>query len=205
VRQLCDQVLWLDQGQVRGLGQTESVLTAYETHVRIQDAGAKTSLHTSPAEDSSRVTVPDLNLVVGARRAGLLAARIVSMEPALGDELTLTGPDLQVQVQAVCVGDEMPSVGVMLEQFQGVGITSVATHAEGAVLAAIARHDGQTTWQVTLTFEQLPLHSGKYCLSFYLFDSQGLVVYDEWKDYLTFHWLSPSLTPGLVRLAHHWS
>ena len=40
VRQLCDQVLWLDKGQVRGMGRTEDIITAYETHVRLQDASA---------------------------------------------------------------------------------------------------------------------------------------------------------------------
>ena len=93
----------------------------------------------------------------------------------------------------------------MLEQFQGTGITSVATHAEGAKLTALDSRNGWTTWQVTLTFAQLPLHSGQYSLSFYLFDAQGLVVYDEWKDFIVFQWLSPSLTPGLVRLPHQWS
>jgi lipopolysaccharide transport system ATP-binding protein len=93
----------------------------------------------------------------------------------------------------------------MLEQHPGVGITSVATHAEGIALNVVAQKDGFTTWKVTLTFNDLPLHSGEYVLSFYLFDAQGMLVYDEWKDYLQFLWVSPSLTPGLVRLPHSWS
>jgi lipopolysaccharide transport system ATP-binding protein len=55
-----------------------------------------------------------------------------------------------------------------------------------------------------LTLTDLPLHSGSYALSFYLFDAQGLVVFDEWKDHIVFDWISPSLTPGLVRLPHVW-
>ena len=117
----------------------------------------------------------------------------------------MTGSDLVIQVQAASRSDETPSIGVMLEQFQGIGITSVATHAEGAQLTALESKNGFTSWQVTLTFPQLPLHSGHYCLSFYLFDAQGLVVYDEWKDFIEFQWVSPSLTPGLVRLPHQWS
>jgi lipopolysaccharide transport system ATP-binding protein len=100
---------------------------------------------------------------------------------------------------------ETPSIGVMLEQYQGVGITSVATHAEGVVPTALYTANGCTTWQITLTFARLPLHSGQYALSFYLFDSQGLVVYDEWKDYIAFQWVNPSLTLGLVQLPHQWS
>lgn len=92
-------------------------------------------------------------------------------------------------------------MAVMLEQYHGVGITSVATHAEGVQPQRMP--NGQ--WRVTLTFPDLPLHSGEYVVSAYLFDSQGLVVYEEWYQYLHFQWVSPSLTPGLVRLPHFWS
>jgi hypothetical protein len=32
----------------------------------------------------------------------------------------------------------------------------------------------------------------------------GLIVYDEWKDHRVVEWVSPSLTPGLVKLPHRW-
>lgn len=212
VRQLCDQVLWLDHGRMRGLGDTETVLAGYETHVRLLDApqqAAEVSTQSEWSDLPGGAAAP--KWVAGDRRAGLLDVLVNGLK---GDErrsssdsapMALTGADLVIRVRAVSVSDETPSVGVMLEQFQGVGITSVATHAEGATVTAVKFKDGLTTWQVTLTFSNLPLHSGQYSLSFYLFDSQGLVVYDEWKDYLQFQWVSPSLTPGLVRLPHHWS
>lgn len=208
VRQLCDRVLWLDHGQVRGLGDTESVLAGYEMHVRLQDAQQQ---NLAPARQSRSSDIPDgretQDWVAGGRRAGLLDVQVSGLVRTAGHDpvSVLMGPDLVIQVRAVSVADEAPSIGVMLEQFQGVGITSIATHAEGVRPAVLACEDGWTTWQVTLTFPQLPLHSGHYCLSFYLFDAQGLVVYDEWKDFIQFQWLSPSLTPGLVRLPHQWS
>ena len=200
VRQLCDQVLWLDKGQVRALGDADSVLARYETHVRLQDAPLDTSPDTTPEQVKT-------SWVANGRRAGLLSASVMGLVSSSDHDpaLTLTGSDLVIQVQAVSSSDETPSIGVMLEQFQGVGITSVATHAEGVQLTALETHDGLTTWQVTLTFPEFPLHSGQYALSFYLFDAQGLVVYEEWKDHIQFHWISPSLTPGLVRLPHLWS
>lgn len=203
VRQLCDRVLWLNQGQVRGLGDTESVLAAYETHVRLQDSPATVSA-AAPALPGDDATA---TWMASDRRAGLLEARVLGLG-AHSDphsNVKLTGSDLVIQVRAISSSDETPSIGVMLEQFQGVGITSVATHAEDVPLNALETQDGFTTWQVTLTFPQLPLHSGQYSLSFYLFDAQGLVVYEEWKDFIQFHWVSPSLTPGLVRLPHQWS
>ena len=211
VRQLCDQVLWLDHGQMRGLGDTDTVLAGYETHVRLLDAPQKAPEVSST--QSEWADLPDGTVapkwVAGDRRAGLLDVVVNGLKgdggSSNGAPMALTGSDLIIRVRAVSVSNETPSIGVMLEQFQGVGITSVATHAEGVKPTAVKFKDGLTTWQVTLTFSNLPLHSGQYSLSFYLFDSQGLVVYDEWKDYIQFQWVSPSLTPGLVRLPHQWS
>lgn len=56
-----------------------------------------------------------------------------------------------------------------------------------------------------LTFPNLPLHSGDYVVSAFLFDQSGLVVYDQWFQFLHFRQVSPTLMPGLVRLPHHWA
>ena len=191
VRQLCDQVLWLNKGQVAGLGPTEGVLAAYEAHVRQQD----------DAENRASVVVANNSVPSASANAGLLSASVQGMGPGgvLGER------DLVITVTANTHAQELaPSFGVMLEQAHGVGITSLATHAEGVAPTLLDSSKGRKTWQVKLIFPDLPLHSGHYVLSFYLFDAAGLVVLDEWKDYIAFQWLSPSLTPGLVRLPHRW-
>lgn len=208
VRQLCDHVLWLDHGEVRGLGATEAVLASYETHVRLQDREKQDTHATGQVFHSDASNHKQTQaLASSGMRAGLLDIQVQNLRATGAPEAIpeLTGSDLVIRVRAVSVNDEAPSVGVMLEQHLGIGITSVATHAEGVLLTALESDNEWTTWQVTLTFPQLPLHAGQYVLSFYLFDAQGLVVYDEWKNHIVFHWLSPSLTPGLVRLPHHWS
>jgi lipopolysaccharide transport system ATP-binding protein len=208
VRQLCDQVLWLDKGKMRCLGDTEAALAQYQTHVRLQDDAQAKPVQANLNPMNDPVAPHDVRswIAIG-KRASLLEARVSGLNSATdnGPAPLLAGSDLVIRVRAASVSDESPSIGIMLEQFQGTGITSVATHAEGIHLTALQSENGWTTWQVTLTFPKLPLHSGQYSLSFYLFDAQGLVVYDEWKDYILFQWLSPSLTPGLVRLPHQWS
>lgn len=203
VRQLCDTVLWLDHGQVASIGDTDTVLARYEAHVRQQDgSGAAPSM----VDDRSVASAGHLPLSAG-RKAALAQVRVNGLVPSAeaGGVARLRSPDLQMTIQAVTSDDEAPSVGVMIEQFEGVGVTSVASHAEGVSLTRTSAEDTAFTWQISLTFTQLPLHSGRYVLSFYLFDAQGLVVFDEWKNHLHFDWSSPSLTPGLVRLPHVWS
>ena len=59
-------------------------------------------------------------------------------------------------------------------------------------------------WRSVVTFPNLPLHSGEYVVSAFLFDESGLVVYDEWADCAQFRHVYAQSTPGLVRLPHRW-
>lgn len=197
VRHICDTTLWLDGGTVRALGPTEAVLAEYELHVRAQDNaepknGSKQLLQDESAHRGAAVAKPVSGL------AGIVSVAVADLDqntPPL-----LQSSDLKITVKAQGNGDECPSIGVMLEQFNGVGITSLATHAEGVL--PVQQADG--LWQITLVFTDIPLHSGEYVVSAYLFDGRGLVVYEEWPCCVQFKLVYPSLTPGLVRLPHHW-
>lgn len=200
IRHLCDVTLWLDHGTVRGLGPTEEVLASYEAHVRQL---ALRQQAPAPAEDAATAAVAPAAAAADAAagEAALLSVAVDGLRPAGGDELPLLpGPDLRVTLRARARMDEAPSFGVMLEQLHGVGITSVASHADGVAPRALA----PGVWQMALSFPDFPLHSGEYVLSAYLFDAQGLVVYDQWMHCTAFKWTYPSVTPGLVRLPHHW-
>lgn len=113
----------------------------------------------------------------------------------------LHSSDLVVTITVRGRGAECPHIGFMIEQSQGVGITSLATHEDGATPVRLP--DGH--WQSVLTFPDLPLHSGDYVISVYLFDETGMVVYEEWFQFLHFSFLFPKVLPGLVRLPHHWA
>jgi len=137
--------------------------------------------------------------------AAVTSSHLVSVEVASLDQSAppmLCSSDLVVTVRArTAHGDAAPSIGVMLEQSHGVGITSLASHVEGAAPRQLAAG----LWEISLTFPDLPLHTGEYVVSAYLFDANGLVVCDEWKACTTFTFVYPTQTPGLVRLPHYWS
>lgn len=195
VRQLCDVALWLDGGTQKACGPTERVLAAYESHVRQQNREAGDH---PPAVVAKSEAKPQAAL--GSERRGA----IVSVDVDGLDDGTpplLAGPDLRVTITAQVADEEQPHMGVMLEQVHGVGITVAATHADRT--RPVRGEDG--LWRATVTFPDLPLHSGEYVLSAYLADSQGLVMYDEWHQCTTFSWEVPSLLPGLLQLPHRWS
>ncbi|MBN9627288.1 ABC transporter ATP-binding protein [Acidovorax sp.] len=194
VRQLCDRALWLDGGVVKALGDTESVLAAYEKHVRMQEQTKEAAIVAVASAMASNSVQPD------SRSAACIVS--VALDGlGLGEPPLLESEDLVVHIEVFSPQGAPPSIGVMLEQAQGVGIDSVATHADGVLPKSL----GAGRWRSTLTFSRLPLHTGEYVVSAYLFDGQGLVVFEEWRRYLTFRVMRPSLTPGLVRLEHNWS
>lgn len=198
IRHLCDHAIWLDGGLVKAAGQTEVVLSAYEVHTRERDrARAATSDTAELAGALVSLAMPgDL---AKSGRLGRIAALEVGPAKA-GDPPELQGRDLVVTVLAETRDAAAPSIAVMLEQSYGVGITSLATHAEGVTPTRLP----SGLWQVVLRFPDLPLHSGDYVVSAYLFDSDGLIEFDKWYQHQHFRYVNPTKTPGLVQLPHRW-
>ncbi len=220
IRHLCDAALWLEKGQVQMFGTTEAVLAAYDVRTRqlqqekdrLQwgaDAEAAAGIQ-SPSSDSMGDAVERLGQPFKLRApenqtrpingsACLLSAHVAGLDEA--ETPVLHSRDLVVTIQARGNGDEVPNLGFMIEQKNGVGITCIATHEEQVTPVRLA--DG--TWQSVLTFPDLPLHSGDYVVSAYLFDRSGLAVYDHWFQYQTFRFVYPKPLPGLVRIPHTWA
>ena len=217
VQQLCDTSLWLKGGQVQAYGPTAEVLASYEAHVRAQQnqqnprpAAAASAMAPAPLAGPAQAPVPDGGeMQAGSQPAMAVPALLAHFESVqLLDLLPATGlapprlgsPDLRVALRARMPPGEQPHFGVMLEQVHGVGITSVGTHTDGV----LPNQDASGAWCATVTFTDLPLHTGEYSLSAFLFDSQGLVVYEERKNCAFFQHIFARSTPGVVHLPHVW-
>ena len=196
VRQLCDVALWLDHGRVMELGPTEAVIGAYEMHTRLLAApAADAAASAAPATAASAAPVVQ---AAGEDTAAILSVDVANLGG--GDPPLLDSADLVVTITVRGRGSERPNIGFMIEQSQGVGITSLATHEDGAAPTEVA----PGVWQSVLTFPELGLHSGQYVISAFLFDASGLVVYEQWFQFRHFRFVRPTLMPGLVRLPHRW-
>lgn len=210
IRTLCDVALWLDGGQVKEFGPTEPVLGAYEMHTRLRNAPpeeAEAAKAPAKAVEGNAADAPSAGSAPPASPYPPpqpdASARIISVDIANlgeGEPPLLQGRDLVATITVRGHGQERPNVGFMIEQSRGVGITSLATHEEGAAPQPL----GDGLWRSVLTFPDLPLHSGEYVVSAFLFDASGLVVYEQWFQFLHFRFVTPTLMPGLVRLPHRW-
>jgi lipopolysaccharide transport system ATP-binding protein len=210
VRHLCDVALWLDRGRMMELGATEPVLAAYEKHARLlnQQANQLAAAATHAEQPASASTAPESRRAPGEHdpdAAAILSCDIADLlDQGHGKPPLLQSRDLAVTIIARGKGDECPQMGFMLEQDRGVGITSLATGEDGAAPERIGAPQ-ERTWRITLTFPDLPLHTGDYVISVYLLDASGLVTYDQWFQFKVFRFIAPTVAPGLVRLPHRWS
>ena len=198
VRQLCNKVLWLESGQQKAFGDTETILSQYEADIRAKEALAAASSSEPQPDAAQSATAPTGELAGLPSGAQLISVEVEKL--GAGDPPVLESPDLVICMTAQVPPNETPQFGVMLEQLHGVGVTSAGTHYDNVT----PTHMGNGLWAVRLRFPNLPLFSGQYTLSAYLFDSQGLVVFDEWLHCIQFHHIFPGSTPGIVRLEHAW-
>lgn len=213
IRHLCDAALWLRGGQVAQFGDTEQVLAAYDMHTRERQEREQQALEGAAASEGAggreQATAHEAGAppsgpvaAVDSGTACILSVDVKDLAEPEGDQPgLLQSQDLVVTITARGRGEERPHIGFMIEQSKGVGITSLATHEDGAFPRQLP--DG--TWQTVLTFPELPLHSGDYVISAFLFDETGLAVYDEWFQFLHLRFIFPKPLPGLVRLPHHWN
>ena len=193
VRHLCNKVLWLENGRQKAFGDTELVLTAYEADIREKEA---TAAAPAQALQASEQAAPSANVL--SQGAKLVSVEVENL--GVGELPLLQSPDLVVCMRAQLPPNETPQFGVMLEQLHGPGVTSAGTHYDNIVPTYL----GNGLWQAKLRFPNIPLFSGQYTISAYLFDFQGLVVYEEWLYCIKFQHIFPDSTPGLVRLEHRW-
>lgn len=193
IRQLCDVALWLDGGTARAFGPTELVLASYETHVRNLNAAE----HPMPTSDSTESVAHRASLV--PQQANLVSVEVVGLGE--GDPPVLEASDLSVTVTARVPSGEQPNLAVMLERADRVCVTAVGTHADRVSPICL----GGEMWRATVTFPALPLYSGEYVVSAFLFDRSGTLIYEQWQDCQRFMVVFPTLEVGLVRLQHSWS
>lgn len=199
IRHLCDVALWLEKGRMQSMGPAEAVLAAYEMRTRQLNKPDAAIESTQPADPVVEEQPPVLSAEAG--HAAIMAVDVADLLSQEGTDLpVLQSKDLVVTITVRGNGNEQPHIGFMIEQVRGVGITSLGTHEEGV----LPRSLGDGLWQIVLRFADLPLHTGDYVISAYLFDVTGLLVYDEWLRFLQLRFIAPKLMPGLVQLPHQW-
>jgi lipopolysaccharide transport system ATP-binding protein len=183
VRQMCDDALWLDEGQLAKAGDACEVTHAYAASQRAQDDVLRVTGAPSQRVDWPRIT----------------EAEIVLPHSGLPTRSVQTGEDIEVRVtwENPSPVDHPVQLGVGFVRGDQTLCAGVATHHDGVKLTG-------TGGVCCLRLPRLSLLAGTFLVKLWLFDDAGVFRYQETAldhDLLV---RGAEREVGLVRLEHSW-
>ena len=137
--------------------------------------------------------------VVGGKRGRLREVRVLdaagdpteSVEPGMGLTVGLTVESIDPATRY--------HLGVAIDSQDGRCLFAAATHWDG-----VAPLSGGTSHTVLLRIPALPVAGGSFSVSAFLFDDNGLHVYDQVVVPAALKVTSQRWTPSLLHLPHTW-
>ncbi len=217
VEELCDRVLYLEGGRVKGLGEAREMLAAYRLDVAAgegerlaaEDAKAQEELRdAAPAEPpppaaeagapASVLTEADRPRRWGDRSAEITAVRLRGADGTERHSF-VSGESVIVEIEASParpLTDFVFGVGVFTPE--DLCIHGSNTEVDGLVPE---RFDGPAT--VRLTIARCDLGAGSYLLDVAIHSRRG-TPYDYWRGACRFHVESPAQDVGIWRPDRRW-
>ena len=186
---LCDEIAWLEHGELQQRGQAVETIAAYLARVNADEAAR------NPMVSSTREG--DLGARAGDQTVQVLRADIVDID---GSSLThaMTGSTFRVRLGITTVGQILgPNVRIALQHESGPLVAMINNHAIGVDFSWIeGAHD------VEIDIVGNPLLPGRYRVHVDVFDHTGTRLLDNWNDALEFAVRSPmsEIGQGFVRL-----
>jgi len=186
---LCDEIAWLEHGELQQRGQAVETIAAYLARVNADEAAR------NPMVSSTREG--DLGARAGDQTVQVLRADIVDVD---GAPLThaMTGSTFRVRLGITTVGQVLgPNVRIALQHESGPLVAMINNHAIGVDFSWIeGAHD------VEIDIVGNPLLPGRYRVHVDVFDHTGTRLLDNWNDALEFAVRSPmsEIGQGFVRL-----
>jgi homopolymeric O-antigen transport system ATP-binding protein len=142
VKNLCDTAIWLERGELKEIGEPETVVNKYLAAMTLRrdpyaidsERGSNTALST----DSGLVvrSLPKVDHRWGNRHAEVIGIRILDVQGNSRDSVG-HGESIVVRVSAVFHEDiDQPIIGIMMRNRLGEDICGINTSAEGVELPA---------------------------------------------------------------------
>jgi ABC-type polysaccharide/polyol phosphate transport system ATPase subunit len=149
VKAVGDHTLWLDQGEIRELGETDRVVAKYlaamskkdSAYLQLQPQGGE-ALRAALAEARHVVTsIPNVDHRHGDSRAEIIGIDVLN---ANGESVALLQPNsrVTVRISARARADlALPNIGFMLRNHLGIDFAGTNTLREGVTLPPMAPGD----------------------------------------------------------------
>lgn len=183
VRMICDELIWLRNGQIHEMGEASRVAGAYENYLRERELPSA-----KPPVGADHVTpFPWIDRI-----------HVAKAEDSGERDIFMTGDDIVVTVSFRVPQSPTPvHIGVVLTRNDGTECFGTGTHIVAMEAATESGH-------AHLHLPRLPLLSGEYALSAFLLDGNGLHVYDRRLREVRFRVAQKAKMIGLCYLDHRW-
>ncbi len=188
---LCDEIAWLERGEVQERGQAVDTIAAYLRKVNSEEAARNPVVAATRDDDD------------GGPRAGdqSIRVRTAVIVDTDGNPINhaMTGTTFQVRLGVTAnqpvVG---PNVRIALQHESGPLVTMISNHQQEIDLGTVAAGDHV----VELALTDNPLLPGRYRVHIDVFDDSGSRLLDSWNDAVEFPVRSPSgeIGQGFVKL-----
>jgi len=199
VKELCEQVIWLDKGEVKLQGSATEVIDAYTDFIREQD-GVSVAVNQPDKEVNTTKTV---NPEKQKLRAYLESVTLLQGETRKDETVYQTHQQFAVKV-AVNINDSLDindvHVGIVIKRNDGVQFYGISTVLDGIKLFHLKAQDYGVVYQI----EKLPLLSGSYSLEIWLIDSTSAHIYDSMVSCCPFTVRQQTTEVGIAYCEHQW-
>ncbi|MBL0718669.1 ABC transporter ATP-binding protein [Piscinibacter sp. Jin2] len=189
--EVCEQVLWLHEGQPRMLDRASATLAAYDNHVRACDAergAAPLSASAPPPVAGEGCEVLRVE-ALGEVRQGVISPGqrlVIEVDAQIPEAQWARGVDLGMLLMR---NDELGCVPL-----------SSQTLAQGEIWQPI----GPARYRARCVIDELPLLSGRYSVNLALLERGSPVVLGWMRGAGAFEVRSAGRDVGLVRVPHRW-
>lgn len=194
IEAICNKALWLEGGTTRMLGTPDDVMAAYKHFIDGADStpfeSVQTQANTLGQDTSSRL--PQLRRIcVRHNDTEVRETVIYSGKDDIHIEVHFSIPD----------NFKHPNIGISFNSADGRIITSAGSHIDRATPELIESNQGR----ISVTYPKLPLLKGDYWIHVYLFDHEGIQIFEEAPMVCLLHAKQTTLEQGFCTLPHYWT
>ncbi len=189
VEALCDRAIWLDHGEIKKIGDTKSVTTAYNEELLLKNIQTADAYPQNAKNKNApvRTHFGEINFLKNGesiKNNAVFKSRI---------------DDLSIRVCYI-TKDRNPTLAVSIRRANGEIVASAGSLNDGAL--PISPNDSDPFFEIT--FFKLPLLSGIYSIDLSLFCEHGIQTLDAVSNAIAIEVTQEDLEQGIVHLSHQW-
>lgn len=199
IKQLCDEIVYLRQGELVAHGEPEVLVGQYIADIR-QETHQRTPEEYPVLLASSGVELKINKTRFGSLEMQILSVRLLNAAGFLIKELS-SGEPLQIEIEYIASHPiPSPVFGIIISRQDDLICYDTTTASTGQNIPTI---DGQG--KITLHIERLDLNTGQYYVNVGIYEASVSYAYDyHWQVYPLFIHQVNSFENGILCAPHSW-